>query len=336
MELVDYVANTPHNTNRTILKQLVNDEKNKAVYESVEELKRAGGTGYEENVLLEIVNDTLYYDGYESLYMRVFPEGSRPAVGEIYFISINGGVERQYILSEEMIDTYVDEYTGRTYNLLFGIDWVGGIAITADDGSTEPINIVVKHKTILYHKIDEKFLPKPVGRIEDESTAGEIFNSYEGDDKNFAGIRAHAEGLGTTAKGYASHTEGNKTLAEAHSSHAEGTTTVASGSSSHAEGYSTVAGGSDSHAEGSGTITNGDSSHVQGKYNVVDDKNMYAHIVGNGTSKWDRSNAHTIDWDGNAWFAGGIELTSPNGTRFRFMVTDAGNLSPIQLPKDEE
>lgn len=45
MELVDYVANTPHNTNRTILKQLVNDEKNKAVYEFVEELKKSGQIG---------------------------------------------------------------------------------------------------------------------------------------------------------------------------------------------------------------------------------------------------------------------------------------------------
>ena len=49
MELIDYVTNTPQNTNRTILKQLVNSEKNKAVYESVEELKRDGGVGYTES-----------------------------------------------------------------------------------------------------------------------------------------------------------------------------------------------------------------------------------------------------------------------------------------------
>lgn len=46
MELIDYVTNTPQNTNKTILKQLVSSEKNKAVYESVEELKRDGGVGY--------------------------------------------------------------------------------------------------------------------------------------------------------------------------------------------------------------------------------------------------------------------------------------------------
>lgn len=336
MELVDYVTNTPQNTNKTILKQLVNNEKNKAVYESVEELKKIGGAGYEENILLEIVNDTLYYDGYESWYMHAFPEGSRPAVGEIYFISINGGVDRQYVLSEEMADTYVDDRTARTYNLLFGVDWIGGIAITADDGSREPINVVVKHIKSIYHKINENFLPKVVGKAEEIFTTGEIFNSYEGSHKNSAGEYAHAEGEGTTAQGTCSHAEGRSTTTQGTCSHAEGSCTIAQSFCSHAEGQDTTASGDNSHAEGRGTIAQANCSHVEGIFNIVDSKEKYAHIVGNGTSDKKRSNAYTLDWDGNAWFAGGIELTSPNGTRFRFMVTDAGNLSPIQLPKDEE
>jgi hypothetical protein len=32
----------------------------------------------------------------------------------------------------------------------------------------------------------------------------------------------------------------------------------------------------------------------------------YAHIVGNGTKDSDRSNIHTLDWNGNAWYAGKI------------------------------
>jgi hypothetical protein len=32
----------------------------------------------------------------------------------------------------------------------------------------------------------------------------------------------------------------------------------------------------------------------------------YAHIVGNGDSENNRSNAHTLDWSGNAWFAGSV------------------------------
>ena len=38
---------------------------------------------------------------------------------------------------------------------------------------------------------------------------------------------------------------------------------------------------------------------------MEDTDNQYVHIVGNGTST-KRSNAHTLDWNGNAWFAGNI------------------------------
>ena len=68
-----------------------------------------------------------------------------------------------------------------------------------------------------------------------------------------------------------------------------------------------TASGLNSHAEGSGTKASSENQHVQGKYNIEDIDNTYAHIVGNGTSST-RSNAHTIDWDGNAWFKGKIKL----------------------------
>ena len=55
------------------------------------------------------------------------------------------------------------------------------------------------------------------------------------------------------------------------------------------------------------TVANGADQFVQGKYNVKDTENKYAHIIGNGTSDTARSNAHTVDWSGNAWFAGDIE-----------------------------
>ena len=37
-------------------------------------------------------------------------------------------------------------------------------------------------------------------------------------------------------------------------------------------------------------------------------RGVYAHIVGNGTSDTARSNAHTLDWDGLGWFAGGLKV----------------------------
>ena len=93
-----------------------------------------------------------------------------------------------------------------------------------------------------------------------------------------------------TASGYSSHAEGIHTTASGYSSYAEGSYTTASGYSSHAEGYHTFAYSA--------------YQHVQGKYNVKDSQNKYAHIVGNGTSESARSNAHTLDWNGNAWFKG--------------------------------
>lgn len=73
---------------------------------------------------------------------------------------------------------------------------------------------------------------------------------------------------------------------------------------SHAENYGTT-NGHYSHAEGLQTVASSDYQHVQGQYNIEDAENKYAHIVGNGEYNA-RSNAHTLDWDGNAWFSGNV------------------------------
>lgn len=81
---------------------------------------------------------------------------------------------------------------------------------------------------------------------------------------------------------------------------------------SHAEGRDTEASGSNSHAEGYYTKASSYCQHVQGKYNIEDSENKYAHIVGNGTNNSARSNAHTIDWSGNAWFKGNVYVGGAN------------------------
>ena len=63
-----------------------------------------------------------------------------------------------------------------------------------------------------------------------------------------------------------------------------------------------------SHAEGLLTIAASDYQHTQGKFNIADDEGKYAHIVGNGSKYNETSNAHTLDWEGNAWFAGDIKV----------------------------
>ena len=140
------------------------------------------------------------------------------------------------------------------------------------------------------------------------STIGE--NSCAiGYDVEASGIASHAESEFTTASGSCSHAEGYNTIASADQSHAEGYNTVASGNGSHTEGEFTTASGGCSHAEGDNTIASSNYQHVQGKYNIEDANDKYAHIIGNGTEN-NRSNAHTLDWEGNAWFAGQVEGTN--------------------------
>ena len=150
------------------------------------------------------------------------------------------------------------------------------------------------------------------------TTASGYTSHAEGDNTNASGYVSHAEGANTTASGDYSHAEGAYTTASGDYSHAEGSNTTASGDSSHAEGASssasahwshaegeyTTASGDYSHAEGCHTLASGICQHVQGKFNIEDNANKYAHIVGNGSDNTARSNAHTLDWNGNGWYAG--------------------------------
>lgn len=141
-----------------------------------------------------------------------------------------------------------------------------------------------------------------------ETNASSNYSHAEGWKTTASGDCSHAEGYNTEASGYFSHAEGDTTIASGDYSHAEGMVTIASGSHSHAEGYHTEASGDYSHAEGCGTIASSDCQHVQGKYNIEDENGVYAHIVGNGTSDTARSNVHTLDWSGNAWYKGAIKV----------------------------
>ena len=149
------------------------------------------------------------------------------------------------------------------------------------------------------------------------------FSHAEGYGTIASGNNSHAECYNTTASEHASHAEGFDTIASGRASHAEGYNTTASGNNSHAEGLDTIASGYASHAEGSGTIASGSDSHVQGKYNIVDTENDYVHIVGNGSADDERSNAHTLDWDGNAWFAGNVKIggTGQDDTTAKTLAT---------------
>ena len=145
-------------------------------------------------------------------------------------------------------------------------------------------------------------------------TAGEYLEA--------TGTHSHAEGSGTAARGDMSHAEGGGTIAIGVSSHAEGYGSHSVGRFSHAEGSNTVANGQGSHAEGEHSLANGHYSHVSGlytraeadyqfvigKYNQISSNDAF--IIGNGTETTDRSNALTIDWNGQITRGDGVPYTA--------------------------
>lgn len=149
-----------------------------------------------------------------------------------------------------------------------------------------------------------------------ETTASGSYSHAEGYGTIASGISSHAEGYYTTASGSSAHAEGYGTTASGMYSHAEGAGTTASRGYSHAEGYYTTASGMSSHAQNRGTYASKNAQTSLGTYNIKDTSTttihpsgiasygQYAVIVGNGTSDTARSNALTVDWNGNAEAAG--------------------------------
>ena len=123
------------------------------------------------------------------------------------------------------------------------------------------------------------------------------------------GVQAAAFSNGS-ASGENAFAEGDSIASGAYS-HAEGYNSVASGSGSHAEGGfyyfndpfiyfrpGGTASGFASHAQNIGTIAMGEAQTAMGKYNIQDNNDKYALIIGNGTNSNSRSNAFTIEWNG--------------------------------------
>lgn len=155
------------------------------------------------------------------------------------------------------------------------------------------------------------------------TTASDKYAHAEGYGTTASAQAAHSEGYNTYATGKYSHVEGYNSKATADMAHAENYGTEASGKNSHAEGLISIAKGNGSHAEGFGTVASAKYQHVQGKYNVEDTEGRYAHIVGGGNDA-ERRNIHTLDWEGNAEYAGDV-IATVNGKKVP-MSTIAGVL----------
>lgn len=158
-------------------------------------------------------------------------------------------------------------------------------------------------------KIPEKVTDYPKNIVDGSAYGAKSIYATKSSGQNSLAFGSQTKALGdnSQALGYGTESSGN-------CSHAEGWESTASGDYSHAEGNATrtKTKGWASHAEGFYTVAAGENQHVQGKYNIEDTTS--AHIVGNGENTSIRSNAHTLDWLGNAWFAGDVYIKSTSGT----------------------
>lgn len=96
---------------------------------------------------------------------------------------------------------------------------------------------------------------------------------------------------------------------------AVGSSCTASGNHSLATGYQTTASGSASYSSGNNTIANHLAQSVFGEFNEADNstaqatsRGKYVEIVGNGSGVNARSNARTLDWNGNEVLAGDLTI----------------------------
>lgn len=102
---------------------------------------------------------------------------------------------------------------------------------------------------------------------------------------------------------------------------------TASGAVSYALGNRTTASGNRSLAVGEYTIAASLGQTAIGQYNISDSNNKYAFIIGNGTADGSRSNAATVDWDGNGSFFGGVSVGEKSYLSFGDTIVNRRSLS---------
>ena len=176
-----------------------------------------------------------------------------------------------------------------------------GMRIYASDGSTQIANLGYGEGTA-----ESGTATAPYYTLGTRSSSGAIgnYSVVEGGEVP----KTSAQGGGwfpIIASGYCANAQNGGTQATGAYSHAEGCVTEANKHSAHAEGRYTVASGNFSHAQNDGAIARGEAQTALGKYNIADTTN--AVIIGNGTADNARSNALTVDWNGNVNIASGAK-----------------------------
>ena len=250
--------------------------------------------------------------------------------------------------------TYTDTFTGNGTKVEFDVRFassipaneivtVNGVVITSGYTFSAPSSLRFSNApqsgaiiTITYNLGQGETLKAyTIGKRGSNKYYGR-FSLAEGYENDATGDYSHAEGYQVLSVGRMSHAEGDSTETRASASHAEGYKTKAHGYYSHAEGYYSKTIGAGSHAQNWNTLASSDYQTSIGKYNVSDDSDTYAFIVGNGTADDARSNALTVDWDGkiqtSQMQAGTIAGTSVSANSYTDVsVTFSSEMSDVPI-----
>lgn len=204
----------------------------------------------------------------------------------------------------------------------FGAD---GMRVLSPDGTTEMAHVGYGSVNIAGQTVNGVFYT--LGR---RTTGADI------------GQLSFAEGNNVVASREYCHAEGLNTISSNQASHAEGAGTISSGLASHAEGSTCEAKHTGAHAQNVGTLASSYAQTALGSFNVEDTSQAYLVIVGKGASSNNRSNAMTLDWNGNTTIAG--TLTQSSDKRLKehksYLDDDAvefiRKLKPAHYTKDGE
>lgn len=164
----------------------------------------------------------------------------------------------------------------------------------------------------------------------------------EGANSSAVGYVAHSEGANTNASGNYSHAEGDTTTASGMYSHAEGQGTVASGRLCHSEGLNTIANIEMMHASGTYNsqasvypgyilgniyhehdriamngfngyeciVSESSDTFIASEWRSLPSNGAQALVIGNGINDENRSNAMTLEWDGNLRLAKNVYVNA--------------------------
>lgn len=322
-KIVDYVINTPNNTNPVILKQMLEDVAGSGSLELDTTLSIAGKAA-DAKAVGDAIDKISGGNADGKAIIDVIELPTENIREDVFYRIPSGSV----ILDQMVLNTYTVHFvenlpeTGLPATNLDQTE--GNIYYTVNDGEC-------------WGYVDEILssgLGVPAGWYPGATLLGALGLEYSGVITNI--LDDPVDGAVRILLGYVvyDHKNGNWTSFKSIGIAGTGVNAEifnnpnneASGMFAHAEGNQTSALGHSAHCEGHWTTAASNAQHVQGRNNIIDRDGKYAHIVGNGLGE-DlslASNAHTLDWDGNAWFAknvfvGGAGQDDPNAVQLATM-----------------